>query len=229
MKRVFAIILAAVSVFTGAFALSACACKHENGTEEVVLEPTCTTVGKVEFTCSDCGKVITRDIPMIDHDYSVLVSDTATCTASGTATYRCSMCTAEITEPSVAQGHDFVGYFCTRCQKMEDGFNKFEFNGNMFDINNAYVNSYATFIVVLDATSGSSAVELNIYASGKRSGNVFWTVTVLNDTKKTLECTIICIGTLRYGSLKTFSKNSSMKNVYDPSDDYYIKITTTAL
>ena len=31
------------------------------------------------------------------------------------------------------------------------------------------------------------------------------------------------------GSLKTFSKNSSMKNVYNPSDDYYIKITTTAL
>ena len=166
---------------------------------------------------------------MIDHDYSVLVSDTATCTAAGTATYRCSMCTAEITEPSAAQGHDFSGYFCTRCKKMEDGFNRFEFNGNMFDGDNAYVNSYATFIVILDADSGSSAIELTIFASGKRSGSVFWTVTVLNDTKKTLECTMICSGTLRYGSLTTFSKDSTMKNAYSPSDDYYIKITTTAL
>ena len=62
------------------------------------------------------------------HDFSILVSTTATCTAVGDSTYQCSRCsdTELRTEPAI--GHDFIGSWlkngsqhwkkCTRCTEV---------------------------------------------------------------------------------------------------------------
>lgn len=229
MKKVIAGLIALCLSISCVLGLSACGCNHENGTEKILKEPTCTAPGEEEFICSDCGETIVSEIPMISHDYSIEVSNTATCSSGGIVTYKCSMCDAEITENSPAVGHDYIGHFCKYCEQMESGFNKIEFNSDMFDLNNLYSHSLGSFILLLGADQGSSGVEVTIFFTGKRSCNVLWSVTVLNNTKKSQEAFIYGSGKIQYNKLTSFSGDSTMKNNYDSSNEYYVQVKISQL
>lgn len=62
--------------------------------EEVTLQPTCTSKGKANVSCSSCGYTEDdRDIDMLAHDYVALEALEATCKAAGhTAGRVCSVC-----------------------------------------------------------------------------------------------------------------------------------------
>lgn len=228
-KKIITGLLALCFALMCVFGFSACGCKHENGTEKITRESTCIEAGEKEFTCSDCGKVIVSEIPLAEHDYSKEISNTATCTSSGSITYACSVCGKEKTEFSAALGHDYAGYFCSRCGKLEDGFNSYNFSGDMFDPGNLYASSLGSFIVLLSAKENSTAVDVTIFATGKVSGSVIWTVALVNNTKKTNEAFLNGIGRLKFNSLVSFSDESTMKNAYSSSDEYSIKFTVSRL
>ena len=71
------------------------------------VAPTC-VAGKDVKKCSRCSAQQGTDIaPVQPHQYTVLVSDTATCAAAGIKTYKCANCSATTTKTSPAKGHDF--------------------------------------------------------------------------------------------------------------------------
>jgi len=72
-------------------------CDHEGTTsEDVTVEPTCTTEGSKTVTCSVCGKSWSESVAATnEHKFTELVSKTdATCKAEGSATYKCETCEA---------------------------------------------------------------------------------------------------------------------------------------
>lgn len=104
---------------------------------------TCTENGSITYKCSGCDQTTTESVaalghswdgatcsrcgaenpdykPAHTHDFSVLVSNTATCTEGGIATYKCSGCDETTTKESPALGHDEVrnedgSIDCQRC------------------------------------------------------------------------------------------------------------------
>ena len=228
-KKIITGLLALCFALMCVFGFSACGCKHENGTEKITRESTCIEAGEKEFTCSDCGKVIVSEIPLAEHDYSKEISNTATCTLSGIITYACSVCGQEKTEFSDSLGHDYVRYFCSRCGDLEDGFNSYNFSSDMFDPSHLYGNSLCSFIVSLSVKENSTAVGVTIFAMGKFSDRIIWSVALVNTTKKTSEAFLYGSGQLKYNSLVSFSDESTMKNAYSASDKYSIKFTASRL
>ncbi len=63
---------------------------HVYGEFTVTVEPTCTTVGKKEATCS-CGDVLEENVDATGHSYSHVVTD-PTCIAKGYTTHTCADC-----------------------------------------------------------------------------------------------------------------------------------------
>lgn len=64
---------------------------HTWGDWAQTVEPTCTTIGKDERTCSVCGLVETRDVPVIAHDYTGTVVSYNNGTHAHKCKYDCGM------------------------------------------------------------------------------------------------------------------------------------------
>ena len=66
---------------------------HNYGEEVVTVKPTCTTPGKADRTCSGCGDVISRELPIDPnaHDYKDEVT-APTCTEKGYTKHTCNLC-----------------------------------------------------------------------------------------------------------------------------------------
>lgn len=71
--------------------------------------PTCTAAGKINYTCSVCGreKIPADTIPALGHDYvkQEIDSKEPTCTEDGRYVYKCSRCNASKSETIPALGH----------------------------------------------------------------------------------------------------------------------------
>ena len=221
--------IVALIICISSLSLAACGCSHENGQETIIVEPTCTTVGQKEFYCYDCKETFTFEIPTIEHDYSVLVSDTATCQSSGNITYQCSMCESTRTESSAKKEHDYAGSFCKYCKKIKDEFNKININSGFDDLYNYYTHQTGSYIIFLDATEGSTQIKMTVFASGNYSCNIFLVITLVNNTTKSYEATLMKSGRLKYNSLTTLSDTETMSAAYDSSNEYYISLSITVL
>ena len=226
MKKFLLLFMSVVTCLFSCFAFSACGCEHLQGTEKVIVEPTCINSGILEFTCSDCGKVMQKDISPLGHDFSIEISNTATCTRGGIAVYACSRCQKQEndTRESEALGHDFSGHFCTRCQELEEGFNYFEFNSSIFDVNNYYTHSLGTFVVCVGGNENSKDIKIDIYSVGKITGYIYWSVVIVNNTTKTSEAAVGGSCKIQYDTMESMSKEGVMKNAYNPLDEYYLRI-----
>ena len=118
-------------------------CAHEWVKVVLALEPTCTTKGRYDKVCMDCGTVLEqhvgRDPVPLSHKYEPTVVKEATCTNEGLTAQMCS-CGARKNvpnEPIPALGHDLVResvdsetgdvtYKCSRCDHKETGACKHE-------------------------------------------------------------------------------------------------------
>ena len=109
---------------------TAAPCPHENLTETVGTEPTCTADGVTFLTCEDCGETFSVPTSALGHDYQPTVTKEPTCTEDGVTTYTCSRCGDSYTETVPATGHDYrqtdktdpactaqgvTTYTCSRC------------------------------------------------------------------------------------------------------------------
>lgn len=72
----------------------------------VVKEPTCSLPGKAFQKCKECGKIVDKVLPVVDHDYQPSSDPTkaATCTRAGLE--ECTMC-HKTRETGSALGHKF--------------------------------------------------------------------------------------------------------------------------
>lgn len=106
---------------------------HSYTSSSVIVNPSCTTAGSTQYTCS-CGHSYTdSDIPpALGHSFTNYVSDNnATCTADGTKTAKCDRCSATDTVvnagtalghnyvptvvPPTEESHGYTRYDCSRC------------------------------------------------------------------------------------------------------------------
>ena len=70
-------------------------CKHDYRIKTVV-DATCTKVGTITMSCSLCGDILLKQIPLIDHDYSSewTIDQPATATENGIKSHHCIRCEA---------------------------------------------------------------------------------------------------------------------------------------
>lgn len=74
---------------------------------EVIKEPTCSEEGIVKYTCKVCGYSYTDSIDRVDHDYTIVVSETpATCEEDGVIVRKCTWCDETDEETIEATGHE---------------------------------------------------------------------------------------------------------------------------
>ena len=167
------------------------------------VEPTCTEAGHTEIrTCSVCGEVLDEgeEIPALGHDWGEeKETKKATCTAAGEKQSVCSRC-GEIKKTTIkALGHvDSNGdYKCDRCGTMllsmyvtnvavlEGGYAvgvNFALSSNVRDLSVDYrVTSGNAGIE--GGTSGSSSIELWIYAWDDAPPPYTFSVTVYSGSK----------------------------------------------
>ena len=81
---------------------------HTN-TEVSAIPATCTATGERTLLCSVCNATTKETVPMLDHDFSVLLSKTEpTCSIDGKEVYNCANCsaTSKITTPATGV-HEF--------------------------------------------------------------------------------------------------------------------------
>ena len=80
---------------------------------EVVREATCTEPGLERRGCRNCDFGETREIPMLPHTLSSVVTE-PTCTEEGYTTHTCTVCGHTYTDTTVpALGHDFCPWYYT--------------------------------------------------------------------------------------------------------------------
>ncbi len=114
-------------------------CDHVYG-EGVVTDPTCTTPGSTDYTCTKCGYVQSEPIPTIPHDYDDGVVTAPTCTEEGYTTYTCVNCSDSYTGDSTpATGHITENGTCYSCglpyeaaELNEGGYYELYTVGNLF-------------------------------------------------------------------------------------------------
>jgi len=75
----------------------------------ITLAATCTTRGRITYTCtdSDCDVSMWKSFSELGHDYKVTKRVSATCTNEGTITSVCNRCGDENTERIAAVGHSY--------------------------------------------------------------------------------------------------------------------------
>ena len=64
-------------------------CKHDYVAGNVITEPTCTTVGYKELTCTKCGSTDKEEIAMLEHTYNKGDVVAPTCASEGYTNYVC--------------------------------------------------------------------------------------------------------------------------------------------
>ena len=93
-------------------------CKHDVGTKEVTVEPTCTEVGYTATVCSNCDMVIdkTNEVSARGHDYDEgNITTEASCTTTGGKTYTCQVCGDEKVETVDPLSHTTDNGICENC------------------------------------------------------------------------------------------------------------------
>jgi len=78
--------------------------------DEIEIDATCTTKGKIKYICS-CGEVLdTETTPKLGHDYEVVSEKGPTATKDGYIKYRCDNCNDAYTEtiPAIGEEEDEV-------------------------------------------------------------------------------------------------------------------------
>ena len=93
-------------------------CKHDVGTKEVTVEPTCTEVGYTATVCSNCDMVIdkTNEVSARGHDYDEgNITTEASCTTTGEKTYTCQVCGDEKVETVDPLSHTTDNGVCGNC------------------------------------------------------------------------------------------------------------------
>lgn len=132
-SMLLALLPAALLCFTAAAAeppeTTEVPCPHENLTETVVTEPTCTADGETLLTCAACGETFTVQTSALGHDFQPTETKEPTCTEDGAAAYACTRCGETTQEALPALGHDYQSiataptctaegstvYTCSRC------------------------------------------------------------------------------------------------------------------
>lgn len=80
---------------------------HQCDEWTVEKEPSCTETGSEKGICSVCGAEVTREIPMVEHEYGNFKTTLdPTCTKEGKETATCKVCGATIEQAIPATGHD---------------------------------------------------------------------------------------------------------------------------
>lgn len=92
-----------------------------------VISATCTTPGRIEFTCSNCGDFyVSSETAALGHDFSVPTVYPATCTAAGYTLYTCSRagCGQVWVDPDsyVAGNHDMKAIKTVHATCTEPGY-----------------------------------------------------------------------------------------------------------
>ena len=64
-------------------------CNHLNVSKSIVLQPTCTSDGKIKITCNKCEEVFEETISALGHDYIWTTKIEPTCYSKGFATAIC--------------------------------------------------------------------------------------------------------------------------------------------
>ena len=89
-------------------------CSHIWGEERIILEPTCTTLGKKAKVCEICGRTIETEIPALGHNYGDwVITKNVTCLQNGTKTKTCTVCGATQVETIKASGSHTYGAWVT--------------------------------------------------------------------------------------------------------------------
>ncbi|MBO4324648.1 MAG: hypothetical protein J5845_04515, partial [Lachnospiraceae bacterium] len=88
-------------------------CPHNNPgriIDEIIKDSTCTTTGIYRTKCTMCNTYLSGDkvLAKKSHNFSKLISDTATCKSKGVKTYQCKNCTETKTEESPQLNHNYV-------------------------------------------------------------------------------------------------------------------------
>lgn len=79
---------------------------HSFGNGNVTTQPTCTSQGKMTYTCTRCGETKEVAIPARGHAWDAgKVTTPATCKVTGVKTFKCTICKTTKTEAIPALGH----------------------------------------------------------------------------------------------------------------------------
>lgn len=113
-------------------------CAHEDKSETITKDPTCTENGSLTVTCNDCGKTVeTKTIDALGHNNADTVI-APTCIARGYTLHGCTRCGAGTKDSyTAALGHDYQdvvvaptctakGYTSRECSRCDSSYkNKF--------------------------------------------------------------------------------------------------------
>ena len=112
------------------------ACSHKWKEGEILLQPTCTTAGKKQKVCENCGKLLEVEIPALGHNYvnrvctrcgekepgctthtygDWIITKSPTCIAEGSKKRTCTVCGVEEVETIPTTGHKWANGKCTVC------------------------------------------------------------------------------------------------------------------
>ena len=105
-------------------------CSHNWKDGEILLQPTCTTTGKKQMVCENCGNLLEVEIPALGHNYvnrvctrcgekepgctthtygDWVITKNATCVAEGSKKRTCTVCGVEEVETIPATGEHTYG------------------------------------------------------------------------------------------------------------------------
>lgn len=70
-------------------------------------EPTCQSVGSINYICTLCGETKSDALPKIDHDYEQTDYTEGDCVTPSVTTYTCTMCKKSYTEEGPYGDHDY--------------------------------------------------------------------------------------------------------------------------
>lgn len=94
--------------------------EHNWDNGKVNVEATCTTVGSITYTCTDCGVTHTESVPRGDHNFVDKVVEN-TCTTGGYTEHVCSICNHSYTDNfKNPKGHTFCNII-TKATPNRDG------------------------------------------------------------------------------------------------------------
>ena len=118
MKKLLSVLFVVCLLVTAGTtcALGEESCAHANSSWQETQSPTCSTDGKLQRICSDCGAVLMEEyVDATGHDYGEDIASEPTCTEDGVERFTCYNCgdTYSVVIPSL--GHNTVNGICTIC------------------------------------------------------------------------------------------------------------------
>lgn len=125
MKKILSVFLLCCCAMC-LFGLSACECSHQNTTEQVLLEATCSGQGLKIVSCTHCEKKLEQEvIPKLSHQESGWIVDRqASCCDQGLKHKECTIChTVLLTEIAGENSqHSYIYGECEVCGDIDDAY-----------------------------------------------------------------------------------------------------------